>query len=106
MLQLSLGWGLMEQAPHVPPEHFVVPPAHVPFAPRRFPQVSIIPLMQEHPSFGVPLQFASFPWSHVSVDAGVTSPMHGPQAVLPLLSWQVCIPPWQGPLPLVLAGPS
>jgi hypothetical protein len=61
------GLGEMLHVCQLPPAHDVVPPAHVPLAPRMDPQDPDCPLMHLQPSFGTPLQLLSFPASHVSV---------------------------------------
>lgn len=91
--QLSLAAGDMLHDPQIPPAHRVIPPAHVPRAPRALPHVALAPLMHAHPPgglFGTPSQLLSLRLSHVSL-LGLM--LHAPHAPLA----QVVVPVAQGP---------
>jgi hypothetical protein len=97
--QLSEAAGLILQVPHAPAEHMVRPSAHVPFAPSASPHVFVIPLTQMQSSLARPLQFPSFPGSHVSAALGPTAPAQLPQkATPPSPTTHACMPFLQGAL--------
>jgi hypothetical protein len=97
-LSAEAGWTL--QAPHCPAvEQLCVPLAQFPSAPAAAHERGASVLTQAQPSFGVPLQLSSSPFTQVSAAAGPTAPEQAPQVeeVLSAAMTQVCDPALQGP---------
>src|SRR5450631_63278 len=97
-LSMAAGWTL--QAPHCPAvEQVWVPLAQFPSAPAVAQERGASVLTQAQPSFAVPLQLSSFPFTQLSAAAGPTAPEQAPQVeeVLSAATTQLCFPAVQGP---------